>query len=131
MKKFITTILEAAVIVAMIFGLTAAAFDAWDNEYEYSLKKEFDLRYEHRFDEGMDLLNPTFLDSVKAQMPEEFRFADWGHPEFDLEDGHCDFSKVDEIEKEDAIIGFALCLMDNTGCDYDVAYDIAKNNFAE
>ena len=31
MKKFITTILEAAVIVAMIFGLTAVVFDAWDN----------------------------------------------------------------------------------------------------
>lgn len=31
MKKFITTILEAAVIVAMIFGFTAVAFDAWDN----------------------------------------------------------------------------------------------------
>lgn len=131
MKKFITTILEAAVIVAMIFGLTAAAFDAWDKEYEGSLKKEFDLRYEHRFEEGIDLLNPTYLDSVKAQMPKEFRFEDWGHPEFDTEDGHCDFSKANEIEREDAIIAFALCLMDNTNCDYDIAYDIAKNNFSE
>lgn len=131
MKKFITTILEAAVIVAMIFGFTAAAVNAWDNEYEYNLKKEFDLRYEHRFEEEMDLLNPIYLDSVKAQMPKEFKFADWGYPEFDSEDGHCDFSKADEIEKEDAIIEFALCLMDNTGCDFDVAYGIAKNNFSE
>jgi len=39
--------------------------------------------------------------------------------------------KLLRIEKEDAIIEFALCLMDNTGCDFDVAYDIAKNNFSE
>lgn len=31
MKNIITTILKAAVIVAMIFGFTAIAFDAWDN----------------------------------------------------------------------------------------------------
>lgn len=54
-----------------------------------------------------------------------------GAPEFGPYDGHCDFSRASEFEKEDAIIEFALCLMDNTGCDWDVAYDIAKNTFSE
>lgn len=131
MKNIIKTIAKSALLVAISFGFALAAVYAWDNEYEYKLKKEFDFRYEHRFDEEEDLLNPTYLENIRAQMPKEFRFASWGYPEFDSEDGHCDFSKADEIEKEDAIIEFTLCLMDNTGCDWDVAYDIAKSNFSE
>lgn len=89
MKNIIKTIAGSAVLLAMIFGVTAAVVNAWDNEYEYKLKKEFDSRYEHRFDEEMDLLNPTYLENIRAQMPKEFRFASWGYPEFDVENGHC------------------------------------------
>lgn len=131
MKNIIKTIAKSTLLVAISFGFALAAVYAWDNEYEYKLKKEFDSRYEHRFDEEEDLLNPTYLENIRAQMPKEFRFASWGYPEFDVEDGHCDFSKADEIEKEDAIVEFTLCLMDNTGCDWNVAYDIAKNAFSE
>lgn len=131
MKNIIKTIAKSVLLVAISFGFALAAVYAWDNEYEYKLKKEFDSRYEHRFDEEEDLLNPTYLKNIRAQMPKEFRFASWGYPEFDVEDGHCDFSKADEFGKEDAIIEFTLCLMDNTGCDWDVAYDIAKSNFSE
>lgn len=54
-----------------------------------------------------------------------------GAPEFGPYDGHCDFSRASEFEKEDAILEFTSCLVDNTGCDWDVAYDIAKNTFSE
>lgn len=131
MKNIIKTIAKSTLLVAISFGFALAAVYAWDNEYEYKLKKEFDSRYEHRFDEEEDLLNPTYLENIRAQMPKEFRFASWGYPEFDVEDGHCDFSRASEFEKEDAILEFTLCLMDNTGCDWDVAYDIAKNTFSE
>ena len=131
MKNIIKTIAKSALLVAISFGFALAAVYAWDNEYEYKLKKEFDYRYEHRFDEEEDLLNPIYLENIRAQMPKEFRFASWGYPEFDVEDGHCDFSRADEFEKEDAIVEFTSCLVDNTGCDWDVAYNIAKNNFSE
>ena len=120
MKKFITTILEAAVIVAMIFGFTAVAFDAWDNEYECKLKKEFDSRYEHRFDEKVDLLNPTYLENIRAQMPKEFRFASWGYPEFDVEDGHCYIT--DEYQREEEIFNKAIEMWtsaEEAGCSVD------------
>lgn len=86
MKNIIKTIAKSALLVAISFGFALAAVYAWDNEYEYKLKKEFDYRYEHRFDEEEDLLNPTYLENTRAQMPKEFRFADWGYPEFDSED---------------------------------------------
>lgn len=83
MKKFITTILKAVVIDAMIFGFALAMVNAWDNEYEYRLKKEFNYHYEHRFDEEMDYFNPDHLKEIRKLMPEGFRFEDWGYPEFD------------------------------------------------
>lgn len=83
MKKFITTILKAVVIGATIFGFTAVALDAWDNEYEYRLKKEFDFRYEHRFDEEEDLFNLAYIENIQKLMPDGFRFASWGYPKFD------------------------------------------------
>lgn len=131
MKKFITTILEAAVIVAMIFGFTAATVNAWDNEYEQNLRKEFELRYEHRFEnEGVDLLSPTFIESVRAQMPKEFRFEDWGYPEFDPYDGHCIIDDP-EYQKGDYIMQKAMELYNSpmeSGCtvDFEECYNIVE-----
>ena len=135
MKKFITTILEAAVIVAMIFGLTAAAVTAWDN----TMTDEEVITYLEQYPDEVKLQKIALKRNLICE--NEIIEGKWikdnggkwfeGAPEFGPWDGHCDFSKADEIEKEDAIIEFALCLMDNTGCDFDVAYDIAKNNFSE
>ena len=99
MKNIIKTIAKSILLVAISFGFALAAVNACDNEYEYNLRKEFDFRYKHRFEEEVDLLNSNYLESVRAKMPKEFRFASWGYPEFDSEDGHCDFSRASEFEK--------------------------------
>lgn len=129
MKKFITTILEAAVIVAISFGFALAVVNAWDNEYEYKLKKEFDSRYEHRFDEEMDLLNPTYLENIRAQMPKEFRFASWGYPEFDVENGHCYIT--DEYQREEEIFNKAIEMWtsaEEAGCSVDFNECLTSQN---
>lgn len=120
MKKFIKTIAKSALLVAISFGFALAAVNAWDNEYEYKLKKEFDYRYEHRFDEEEDLLNPTYLENIRAQMPKEFRFASWGYPEFDVEDGHCYIT--DEYQREEEIFNKAIEMWtsaEEAGCSVD------------
>lgn len=127
MKNIIKTIAGSVILLAMIFGVTAAAVNAWDetmtdDEILYYLNKEPDSK---------NLQKMALKRNLVCE--DEIVEGKWigGAPEFGPWDGHCDFSKADEIEKEDAIIAFALCLMDNTGCDYDIAYDIAKNNFSE
>ena len=106
MKNIIKTIAKSALLVAIYFGFALAAVYAWDNEYEYNLRKEFDFRYEHRFEEEVDFLNPNYLESVRAKMPKEFRFASWGYPEFDVEDGHCYIT--DEYQREEEIFNKAI-----------------------
>ena len=127
MKKFITTILEAAVIVAMIFGLTAVVFDAWDNTMT-----DDEILYYLNDDPGNKKLQKMAL---KRNLVYEGEIIEgkWigGAPEFGPYDGHCDFSKADEFEKEDAILEFTSYLVDNKGYDWNVAYDIAKSNFSE
>lgn len=83
MKNIIKTIAKSALLVAISFGFALAMFNAWDNECEYRLKKEFDYRYEHRFDEEMDYFSPDHLKEIRKLMPEGFRFEDWSYPEFD------------------------------------------------
>lgn len=83
MKNIIKTIAKSTLLVAISFGFALAAFYAWDNEYEYKLKKEFDFRYEHRFDEEEDLFNLAYIENIQKLMPDGFRFASWGYPKFD------------------------------------------------
>lgn len=127
MKKFITTILEAVVIVAMIFGFTAVAFDAWDNTMT-----DDEILYYLNDDPSSKKLQKMAL-KRNLVYEDEIIEGKWigGAPEFGPYDGHCDFSKASEFEKEDAILEFTSCLVDNTGCDWNVAYDIAKNAFSE
>lgn len=127
MKKFITTILKAVVIVAMIFGFTAVAFDAWDNTMT-----DDEILYYLNDDPSSKKLQKMAL-KRNLVYEDEIIEGKWigGAPEFGPYDGYCDFSKADEFEKEDAIIEFTLYLMDNTGCDWNVAYDIAKNAFSK
>lgn len=120
MKNIIKTIAKSALLVAISFGFALAVVNAWDNEYEYKLKKEFDSRYEHRFDEKVDLLNPTYLENIRAQMPKEFRFASWGYPEFDVENGHCYIT--DEYQREEEIFNKAIEMWtsaEEAGCSVD------------
>lgn len=120
MKNIIKTIAKSALLVAISFGFALAVVNAWDSEYEYKLKKEFDFRYEHRFDEKVDSLNPTYLEKIRAQMPKEFRFASWGYPEFDVEDGHCDIT--DEYQREEEVFNKAIEMWTNAeeaGCSVD------------
>lgn len=127
MKKFITTILEAAVIVAMIFGFTAVAFDAWDN----TMTDDEILYYLNEEPDNKNLQKMALKRNLVYE--DEIIEGKWieGAPEFGPYDGHCDFSKASEFEKEDAILEFTSCLADNTGCDWNVAYDRAKNAFSE
>lgn len=127
MKKFITTILKAAVIVAMIFGFTAVAFDAWDN----TMTDDEILYYLNEEPDNKNLQKMALKRNLVYE--DEIIEGKWieGAPEFGPYDGHCDFSKASEFEKEDAILEFTSCFVDNTGCDWNVAYDRAKNAFSE
>lgn len=127
MKNIIKTIAGSVVLLAMIFGVTAAAVNAWDetmtdDEILYYLNKEPDSK---------NLQKMALKRNLVCE--DEIVEGKWirGAPEFGPYDGHCDFSRASEFEKEDAILEFTSCLVDNTGCDWDVAYDIAKNTFSE
>lgn len=127
MKNIIKTIAGSVILLAMIFGVTAAAVNAWDetmtdDEIPYYLNEEPDSKNLQKMALKRNLV-----------YEDEIIEGKWigGAPEFGPYDGHCDFSKADEFEKEDAILEFTSCLVDNTGCDWNVAYDIAKNAFSE
>lgn len=127
MKNIIKTIAGSVILLAMIFGVTAAAVNAWDetmtdDEILYYLNEEPDSKNLQKMALKRNLV-----------YEDEIIEGKWigGAPEFGPYDGHCDFSKADEFEKEDAILEFTSCLVDNTGCDWNVAYDIAKNAFSE
>lgn len=127
MKNIIKTIAKSVLLVAISFGFALAMFNAWDETMTD--------------DEVLDYLNQEPGDKKLQKMAlkrnlvyeDEIIEGKWigGAPEFGPYDGHCDFSRADEFEKEDAILEFTSCLVDNTGCDWDVAYDMSKNNFSE
>ena len=127
MKNIIKTIAKSILLVAISFGFALAAVNAWDetmtdDEVLYYLNQE----------PGDKKLQKMAL-KRNLVYEDEIIEGKWigGAPEFGPYDGHCDFSRADEFEKEDAILEFTSCLVDNTGCDWDVAYDMAKNNFSE
>lgn len=127
MKNIIKTIAKSVLLVAISFGFALAAVNAWDetmtdDEVLYYLNQE----------PGDKKLQKMAL-KRNLVYEDEIIEGKWigGAPEFGPYDGHCDFSRADEFEKEDAILEFTSCLVDNTGCDWDVAYDIAKNTFSE
>lgn len=127
MKNIIKTIAKSVLLVAISFGFALAAVNAWDetmtdDEVLYYLSQE----------PGDKKLQKMAL-KRNLVYEDEIIEGKWigGAPEFGPYDGHCDFSRADEFEKEDAILEFTSCLVDNTGCDWDVAYDMAKNNFSE
>lgn len=127
MKNIIKTIAKSVLLVAISFGFALAAVNAWDetmtdDEVLYYLNQE----------PGDKKLQKMAL-KRNLVYEDEIIEGKWigGAPEFGPYDGHCDFSRADEFEKEDAILEFTSCLVDNTGCDWDVAYDMAKNNFSE
>lgn len=127
MKNIIKTIAKSVLLVAISFGFALAAVNAWDetmtdDEVLYYLNQE----------PGDKKLQKMAL-KRNLVYEDEIIEGKWigGAPEFGPYDGHCDFSRADEFEKEDAILEFTSCLVDNTGCDWDVAYNIAKNNFSE
>ena len=127
MKNIIKTIAKSVLLVAISFGFALAAVNAWDetmtdDEVLYYLNQEPD---DKKLQKMALKRNLVYEDEIIE--------GKWigGAPEFGPYDGHCDFSRADEFEKEDAILEFTSCLVDNTGCDWDVAYDIAKNTFSE
>ena len=130
MKSIIKTVGPAVVTFTTVFLFMAAAFDAADVEWEARAKKDFELRVAHSSEEP-DLLNETYLATLRAQMPEDFRFADWGYPDFD-EDGHCDLEADPELwERETAIMDFAILLNEQTGLDFEDCIAFAEANYNE
>ena len=133
MKKFITTILEAAVIVAMIFGFTAAAVNAWDN----TMSDEEVITYLEKYPDEVKLQKIALKRNLicKDEIIEGKWIKDtegkWigGAPEFGPWDGHCIIT--DESQKEDYIIQKAMELYDSSiesGCtvDFEEFYNIIK-----
>lgn len=127
MKNIIKTIAGSVILLAMIFGVTAAAVNAWDE----TMTDDEILYYLNEEPDSKNLQKMALKRNLVCE--DEIVEGKWigGAPEFGPYDGHCDFSRASEFEKEDAILEFTSCLMDNTGCDWDVAYDIAKNTFSE
>lgn len=127
MKNIIKTIAKSALLVAISFGFALAMFNAWDETMT-----DDEILYYLNDDPSSKKLQKMAL-KRNLVYEDEIIEGKWigGAPEFGPYDGHCDFSRADEFEKEDAILEFTSCLVDNTGCDWDVAYDIAKSNFSE
>lgn len=125
MKKFITTILEATVIVAMIFGLTAAAVNAWDN----TMSDEEVITYLEQYPDEVKLQKIALKRNLICE--NEIIEGKWfeGAPEFGPWDGHCIIT--DESQKEDYIIQKAIELYDSSlesGCtvDFEECYNIVE-----
>ncbi len=127
MKNIIKTIAKSVLLVAISFGFALAAVNAWDE----TMADDEVLYYLNREPGDKKLQKMALKRNLVYE--DEIIEGKWigGAPEFDPYDGHCDFSRADEFEKEDAILEFTSCLVDNTGCDWNVAYDIAKNTFSE
>lgn len=133
MKKFITTILEAVVVTAMIFGLTAAAFDAWDN----TMSDEEVITYLEKYPEETKLQKIALKRNLICE--NEIIEGKWikdtedkwfeGAPEFGPWGGHCYITE--EYQREDEIFTKAMELYDSSiesGCevDFEECYDIIK-----
>lgn len=127
MKNIIKTIAKSVLLVAISFGFALAAVNAWDETMT-----DDEILYYLNDDPSNKKLQKMAL-KRNLVYEDEIIEGKWigGAPEFGPYDGHCDFSRADEFEKEDAILEFTSCLVDNTGCDWDVAYNMAKNNFSE
>lgn len=127
MKNIIKTIAKSALLVAISFGFALVMINTWD---ETMTDKEV-ITYLEKYPDETKLQKMALKRNLVCE--DEIVEGKWigSAPEFGPWDGHCDFSKADEIEKEDAILEFTSCFVDNTGCDWDVAYDMAKNNFSE
>lgn len=133
MKKFITTILEAVVITAMIFGLTAAAFDAWDNtmsdeEVITYLEKYPDETRLQKIALKRNLICENKIIEGKWIKDTEDKWFE-GAPEFGPWDGHCYITA--EYQREDEIFTKAMELYDSSiesGCevDFEECYNIIK-----
>lgn len=125
MKKFITTILEAAVIVAMIFGFTAVAFDAWDNTMT-----DDEILYYLNDDPSNKKLQKMAL-KRNLVYEDEIIEGKWigGAPEFGPYDGHCYIT--DEYQKEEEIFNKAIEMQtsaEEAGCtvEFEECYNIVK-----
>lgn len=127
MKNIIKTIAKSALLVTISFGFALAAVNAWDE----TMTDDEILHYLNEEPDSKNLQKMALKRNLVCE--DEIVEGKWigGAPEFGPYDGHCDFSRASEFEKEDAILEFTSCLVDNTGCDWNVAYDIAKNAFSE
>lgn len=127
MKNIIKTIAKSALLVAISFGFALVMINTWD---ETMTDKEV-ITYLEKYPDETKLQKMALKRNLVCE--DEIVEGKWigGAPEFGPYDGHCDFSRASEFEKEDAILEFTSCFMDNTGCDWDVAYYIAKNTFSE
>lgn len=113
MKNIIKTIAKSVLLVAISFGFALATFNAWDETMT-----DDEVLYYLNDDPSNKKLQKMAL-KRNLVYEDEIIEGKWigGAPEFGPYDGHCDFSRADEFEKEDAILEFTSCLVDNTGCD--------------
>lgn len=133
MKKFITTILEAAVIVAMIFGLTATALDAWDNtmpdeEVLFYLERDPSETRLQKIALKRNLICEYEIIEGKWIKDNEGKWFE-GSPEFGPWDGHCYITN--EYQREDEIFSKAIELYDSAmeaglDPDFEECYNITK-----
>ncbi len=124
MKKTFKTIGLSIASVALIFGFTAAALNAWDVEGTNRLLKD----YEDRKMYAPDTITPEYIEQLNKQLPFEKRV-----------EGCCDLANhAEEFERENATMELAMQLYgsaeelkaagtDIEVLDFDVYYNIAKS----
>lgn len=96
MKNIIKTIAGFVILLAMIFGVTAAAVNAWDETMT-----DDEILYSLNDDPSSKKLQKMAL-KRNLVYEDEIIEGKWigGAPEFGPYDGHCDFSKADEFERK-------------------------------
>lgn len=140
MKNIIKTIAESVILVAMIFGLTAAAISAWDatmsnDEVLFYLEQYPDNAKLQKYALERNLICENEIIEGKWIKDTEGKWTE-GAPEFGPWDGHCYITE--EYQREDEIFSKAMELYDSSmesGCtvEFEECYNIVKAmyDFAE
>lgn len=79
MKQILKNTVYVVIGTVLICAMTVLFFRACDSEYENQMRKDFESY--NKFEP--ESITSEYLESIRSRMPEDFKFADWGYPEFD------------------------------------------------
>ncbi len=79
MTNKLKEIVFGTIFAVLVFFTAVLTIHAWDQSYTEKLKRDFIRR------SPVERMQPGYLERVKELMPPEFKFQDWGYPEYDKE----------------------------------------------